>query len=91
MVNLSTVAFRTATQMLLSSVCEAVPPTKRTTGQDAKGRSPDQLVASEFSSGCPGSQMNGVCLAINHLMQGACFFFFFNHQAKFPYFNLAVL
>lgn len=91
MVNLSAVACRTATQMLLRSVCEAAPPTKSTNGQDAKGRSPVQLVASEFSSGCLGSQMNGVCLAIYHLMQRACFLFFFNHQAKLPYFNIAAL
>lgn len=75
MVNLSAVAFRTrATQMLLSTVCEAAPPTKSTIGHDAKGQSPRQLAAYESNSGCLQSQMKPACLAIHHLMQRACSF-----------------
>ena len=44
-------------------------------GQDAKGRSPRQLAASESNSGCLGSQTNPACLAIHHLMQRACSLF----------------
>lgn len=87
MVNPSAVAFRTATQMLLSSVCEAVPPTKSTIGQDAKGRSPRQLATSEFNSDCLERQMNAAYLAMYQFNAKSMLLIY--NQARIPYFSPA--
>ena len=88
MVNLSAVAFRTtATQMLLSTVCEAAPPTKSTIGQDAKGRSPRQ-------SGCFWIQLwlsgkSNESSSLSHTLLNAKNMLLIYNQANLPYFNLA--
>lgn len=88
MVNLSAVAFRTTTtQMLLSTVCEAAPPTKSTIGQNARGRSPRQFGCFWIQLWLSGKSNESSSLSYT-LLNAKSMLLIYN-QANLPYFNLA--